>query len=113
MLVTADKEAALIFIMLFGHYPILRFYLQKIRIGFVRFILKTIIFNVCALSFFYMTVYIFGIEEMLEQMQDFGKYGGIFMLLICNVIFVLYDYNLDMFYHIYKKRFMPKFRRKK
>ena len=113
LLITADKEAALIFIMLFGHYPILRFYLQKIRLGLVRFILKMMIFNVCVLSFFYITVYIFGLKEMLEQFDDFGRYGGLIMLAVCNVIFILYDYNLEMFYYIYKKRLMPRFKRKK
>ena len=113
LLITADKEAALIFIMLFGHYPILRFYLQKMNFGILRFAVKLIIFNICVLSFFYMTVYIFGIKEMLEQFEEFGKYSGVIMLAMSNVIFLLYDYNLGMVYIIYREHFMPKFRRKK
>ncbi|MBR6386594.1 MAG: hypothetical protein IKS03_10840 [Ruminococcus sp.] len=113
LLITADKEAALIFIMLFGHYPILRFYLQKMHFKAVRFLIKIIIFNICVLSFFYITVYIFGIREMIEQFDEFGKYGGLIMLSVCNIIFVLYDYNLGMFWYLYKKHLMPKFKRKK
>ena len=113
LFITADKEAALIFIMLFGHYPILRYYLQKIKLSPIRFAAKMAVFNVCAVSFFYVTVYLFGIKEMLDDMSDFGKYGSYIMLAVCNVVFILYDINLDFVYKIYIKRLMPKFKRKR
>lgn len=113
MFITADKEAALIFIMLFGHYPLLRVGLEKIRLGFIRFILKLAVFNLCALAFFYVTVYLFGISEMLDEMSDFGRFGGIIFLIVCNVVFVLYDYVLEAVYKVYIKRLMPKFKVKR
>ncbi len=113
LFITADKEAALIFIMLFGHYPILRYYLQKIKLSPIRFAAKMAVFNVCAVSFFYVTVYLFGIKEMLDDMSDFGKYGSYIMFAVCNVVFILYDINLDFVYKIYIKRLMPKFKRKR
>ena len=112
LFITADKEAALLFIMLFGHYPILRFYLQKIRFGPIRLLLKQIVFNTCAIGFFYVTVYIFGIKQMIEDMNDFGKYGAIALLVLCNIIFLLYDFNLDVVYKVYIKRVMPRFKKK-
>ena len=111
--ITADKEAALIFIMLFGHYPILRFYLQKIRFKPLRFLLKQSVFNACALGFFYITVYVFGIKQMIEDMNDFGRYGSYALLAVCNVIFILYDLNLDTVYKVYIKRIMPRFKKKR
>ena len=113
LFITADKEAALIFIMLFGHYPILRYYLQKIKLSPLRFAVKLMIFNICAVSFFYVTVYIFGIKQMIEDMNDFGRYGSIALLVVCNVIFLLYDFNLDVVYKVYIKRIMPRFKRKR
>ena len=113
LFITADKEAALLFIMLFGHYPILRFYLQKIRFGPIRLLLKQIVFNTCAIGFFYVTVYIFGIKQMIEDMNDFGKYGAIALLVLCNIIFLLYDFNLDVVYKVYIKRVMPRFKKKR
>ena len=111
MFVTADKEAALIFIILFGHYPILRIYLHKIKFRWIRFILKLLIFNICAVSYFYVTVFIFGMRQMLEDMNDFGRYGALILLVIGNFIFVLYDFNLGSSYHLYLKRLLPKLRR--
>lgn len=113
LFITFDKEAALVFIMIFGHYPIIRPYIQKIRFRPIQAILKLVIFNVCALAYFYMTVYIFGIKEMLEEFDTFGKYGGLLMLGIADIVFVLYDINLSMLYKIYRKRLMPKFRKKR
>ena len=87
MIITFDKEAALIFIMLFGHYPILRLYIEKLRSKLLMLIIKLAVFNVCAVSYFYVTVYIFGIEEMVDEFERFGKYAMAVVLLICNLIF--------------------------
>ena len=113
MFITFDKEAALIFVMFFGHYPILRFYIEKIRSKLSKIIIKFTIFNVCIIGYFYVTVYLFGLKQMLDELNDFGKYGAVVMLVIVNIIFILYDYNLELCYKIYRARIMPKFRRKK
>lgn len=111
--ITADKESALVFIMLFGHFPILRLYIEKIRLKILRWLMKLVIFNVCAVSFFYTTVFIFGIDQMLEDMNDLGRYGAVIMLVLCNIIFVLYDLNMHILYYLYKRKFMPLLKRKK
>lgn len=113
LFVTFDKEASLIFIMLFGHYPIIRLYLKKINVNFLRNAVKFLIFNVCAVAYFYVTVYVFGLDQMLDEMGEMGRYGTYIMLAFCNLIFVLYDINLDLCYNIYKIKLMPKLRRKK
>ena len=106
LFVTFDKEAALVFIMVFGHYPIIRPYLQKLRFKPMILAAKLVIFNVCAIAYFYVTVYIFGLDE-------FGKYGAIVMLGMANAVFLLYDVNLSMIYKFYLKRLLPKFRKKR
>lgn len=111
--ITFDKEASLIFILFFGHYPILRFYIERISNRPVRNIIKLAVFNVCIIAYFYITVYLFGLTQLLEEFDDFGKYGGLVILVIVNVIFALYDYNLKVAHELYRKRLMPKFKRKK
>lgn len=112
MLITADKESALVFVMLFGHYPMVRMYLQKMKFRLLRFIIKAAVFNICAIAFFYVTVFIFGIDQMLTDMNDIGRYGGILFLALANVIFVLYDFNLGALYVLYIKQLLPKFHAK-
>lgn len=113
MFITFDKEAALIFIMFFGHYPILRFYIQKINIKPIRLAVKLLLFNICIIAFFYVTVYIFGLKEMLEEFDDLGKYGAYIMLGISNLVFLFYDFDLNYMYRLYRSRLMPKFRKKR
>ncbi|MBP5378937.1 MAG: hypothetical protein J6Y64_05300 [Ruminococcus sp.] len=111
LFITFDKEAALIFIMLFGHYPILRFYIQKIPLRFIRLLIKLLIYNVCIIGYFYVTVYILGVDDLLDEFGDFGKYGAYILLGITNLIFLVYDIDLDFMHNIYKRRIMPKFRK--
>lgn len=113
LFVTADKEASLVFIMIFGHFPIIRLHMEKIKLKLLRWLIKLAIFNACAISFFYVTVYIFGIREMLEEMNEYGRYGAVILLVLCNIIFVLYDLNLYLMYGIYKIKFMPLLRKKR
>lgn len=113
LFITADKEAALVFIMIFGHYPIIRIYIQKIKTGFIRFIIKEAVFNICASAFFYVTVFLFGIDEMLDDMHELGRYGAMILLGAANIMFILYDFNLGAVYTIYLKKLMPKFRIRK
>lgn len=113
MFITADKEAALIFVMLFGHYPIIRMYLDRIKLRGIRYVLKMAVFNLCAVAFFYVTVFLFGLDQMLEEMNEFGKYGNIIMLGLSNIVFVLYDFNLGAIYVLYLKKLMPKFMKRR
>ena len=113
LFITFDKEAALIFIMMFGHYPILRMYIKKIKLSVLRRIVKLVVFNACTLAYFYTTVFIFGLDEVLDEFDEIGRYGGIIILVLVNIVFILYDINLDALYFFYKKRIMPKFKRRR
>lgn len=113
LFITADKEASLVFIMLFGHYPILRLYCDRIKFGMLRYVVKAFIFNICSLAYFFITVFLFGIEQMLEDMNEMGKYGGAILLGLANILFVLYDFNLGAVYILYLKKLMPKFKKLK
>lgn len=109
--VTADKEAALVFIMVFGHYPVVRCCIEKIKSKTLRRFLKFLIFNVSVAAFYYTTVFLFGMQQMLEEMREIGRYGEIIMLGVANLLFLMYEYNLGFLYIMYKKRFRKKLRR--
>lgn len=113
MLITFDKEAALIFIMLFGHYPILRMYIDRLPVKLLRWIVKFAVFNICILAYFYTTVYIFGLQQLLDEFDEYGSHGAQIMLGIANIVFIMYDISLDSCRQIYEKRLAPKFRKKR
>jgi hypothetical protein len=108
LFVTPNKDAAFIFIMFFGHYPLLRPCLSRIRIRPAAYLLKALIFNVCIIAYFFMTVYLFGMDELLEEMGEFGKYGGLVLLGLANMMFASYDYLMDVAMEVYRKKVHPK-----
>lgn len=107
LFVVFDKEASLIFILFFGHYPLLRIFISKIKIPVLRYAVKLSVFNICVLAFFYLTVYVAGLTAMLEEINEMGKYGGAFMLILVNIFFIVYDFNISAFMILYRKRLKP------
>ncbi|MBR4626386.1 MAG: hypothetical protein IKO47_01530 [Ruminococcus sp.] len=113
MFITFDKEAALLFIMLFGHYPILRLYITKIPLKLLRCAVKLAVFNICVIGYFYVTVYIFGLDQMVDEFGEYGKYGAYIMLGMANCVLIMYDVSLEGAYVMYRRRLAPKFKRKR
>lgn len=108
LFITPNKDAALIFIMFFGHYPLLRPALSKIKPRLLSFALKVLFFNVCIILYFVLTVFVFGATELLEEMGEMGKYGGIILLCTANLMFSSYDYLMELARELYQKKLHPK-----
>lgn len=108
--VTFDKEAALLYIMLFGHYPIIKKYLDTIKIKLLRFITKIIIFNTCIISEIFITIKVLGISEFYEEINKKGSIYIYEFLLIMNFICLSYDYSLKGIFILYNKKLKPRLR---
>ncbi len=108
LFVTYDKEAALIFILFFGIYPILHRYLNRISPRLLRIAVKLLLFNSSMVLYFYINVYLFGLTDLIEAFEDFGKYGGAILLFILNPFFLMYDYSLCNLCLIYLHRLKPR-----
>lgn len=108
LFVTYDKEAALIFILFFGHYPITYRYLNKIPSKLLRLPVKLLVFNGCMVLFYHINVYLFGLQELMEAAADFGKYGAVILLAAMNPFFLMYDYSLDGMCELYRRILKPR-----
>ncbi|MBR1528252.1 MAG: hypothetical protein IJ642_02980 [Oscillospiraceae bacterium] len=108
LFVTYDKEAALIFILFFGCYPLIRYYMKKIKAKPLRTILKLVLFNLSMIIYFYLNTYLFGMQELLEELQEYGKHAGKIMLILLNPFFLMYDTSLDGLCEIYLKVLKPR-----
>ncbi len=107
LLLLNNKETALFYVLFFGYYPILRIYIQKIKLKSVRIILKLILFNVSMTAVQLILVYILNIPFD----NIFGKLGIILFALALNFIFVLYDITYDKLLIIYDRKFRRKIER--
>lgn len=112
--VTPDKEAAILFIMFFGYYPILRRVLdQKVNKKLIRLIIKLLIFNAAITVSVYLITEIFGVYNLIDE---FGFLGDNFILIlygIANALFLFYDMTLKLLEDSYVGWFRKVYLRKK
>ncbi|MBQ3519556.1 MAG: hypothetical protein IKJ63_07360 [Clostridia bacterium] len=99
----SDKEAAVMFILFFGYYPMLRsVFEKKIKLKAVRYILELLIYNVAIALSVIVCMYVFGVDY--DDFGDFGKYSLLITAVLMNVIFVLYDFLVDKLILAYRLR---------
>ncbi len=103
-IVTFDKEAALMFILFFGYYPILRMYLEKLPLKLVKMLLKQILFNLFLIADYWITVYVLGLPTFEDTVFS------MFVILIVsgNLLFIMYDRLLSRMHWFYERVFLRK-----
>lgn len=100
--ITGETEAKLLYVLFLGYYPILKSLIEKINKQVVEWVLKIICFNLAAITFYYVSSMLFAVS--FDDLGDFGKYGAIIFLSICNIVFVIYDIGISRVacYYIFK-----------
>ena len=112
LILTPDKEAMLMFIMFFGHYPITKTRLERIKIRPLRWLAKFLVFNVCVVAAYLIIIYVFQMPDVLTEMGSFGKYSVLVLLGLGNVVFLVYDFALTQVIRVYVDWFRPRFLRR-
>lgn len=95
MLFVADKECAILFVLFFGYYPILKLKMDGLRSRVLKIILKTLLFNGAVVVSQYLVVYVLGVP--FELIEGLGKWTVPLLLLLANCMFWLYDWMLFQF----------------
>lgn len=107
ILLLNDKEAALIYIMFFGYYPIIKPLLESHLPKILEYISKFLIFNVSIIAATLMAIYVFNIP--LEDVEKHGMKVIPILLLMANVMFLLYDFTLTQLVELYLKKMQKGF----
>lgn len=113
LFVTFDKESSIMFIFLFGLYPILKTMFDKIKPKFLRGFFKLLYYNVSVTIAFQITFKLFGMEELADQMNQYFQHGMLILLITTNPVFLMYDYVLGNLIEIYYKKLKPKISKNK
>ena len=102
----AETESKLIYIALFGFYPILKCLIEKIGKPFAEWIIKFLLFNTCVVTMYF----VFSELLMLsfEDMGSLAEYGAIILLILGNIVFVIYDIAVSKLACVYLGRFHAK-----
>ena len=104
LIVTFDKEAALMFILFFGYYPIVRLNIQKITVRPLRLLCKLLLLNAFLVADYFLTVYVLG----LPTFEDDGNVMLLSLAAAFNAVFLLYDRLLGNMDWLYRRLFVKK-----
>lgn len=111
-IMTPDKEAMLMFVAFFGHYPITKLLIERLRSKPLRVVLKLICFNLCVVLGYLVIIYLLRMPDVLTEFGEFGKYSVYILLGLGNLLFVVYDIALTNIMCAYIGWFRPRFLRK-
>ena len=112
LLITPNKEAVVLFIMFLGYYPIIKSLLERKKSRAYEWILKVLGFNISIIIAYQIIIRAFGMTDALDQFGNFGRYGALFLLVLGNIVFVIYDIALTKVISAYINSFRPKILRK-
>lgn len=106
VLVTAEPETKILYICLFGFYPIVKAIVERINKLPLEWIIKLLVFNICAIVYYKLSVSLLGIS--FEELGVIGKYGLYIFWVAANIVFVLYDIAVSRMSVFYIARLHPK-----
>lgn len=109
ILLIADKEAAVMYIMFFGYYPILKAVFEKHFNQILSWVFKLLVFNAAMVIAFLIVTYVFHIP--FEEMETYGKSAAFILLGAGNLVFVIYDFALSNLIKLYNFRWRRHFRK--
>lgn len=98
-LLAPDREAALIYTLFFGYYPVLLPVLEQIRNKAAKWGAKLLLFNAMCVAEAALSVYVLGIPW--ENIGPLGKATPIVLLAMANLVLVLYDRALKGLIAVY------------
>ncbi len=109
MLLLGNKEPAIMYLMFFGYYPIIKSILENRLKGIFCWIIKYFIFNVSIISSYFVVTKVFMIS--FDDIKEFGKFALPILLLAGNVLFFMYDILLTRLVSMYIYRWQKHIKR--
>ncbi len=112
VLLVPSKESAVLYVMLFGYYGIVKSKLEQLKSRAVEWVLKFAVFNAAVLISYFGMIYIFGMTALLDEFSEYGKYAVYAFWAAGNAVFLLYDIAFSRLITYYVNIFRPKYLKK-
>lgn len=97
LLLIPDKFAVIPFVIFFGVYGVIKFYIEKLHQWILEFVLKLIFFNICAAVLF-----LFANQFLIKSIPT--RFPWWIILIVAEVVFILYDYIYTLFVQYYNDK---------
>ena len=110
MILIPVKEAAVLYTVFFGYYPILKQILEKkIHVRLIEWCVKIVLFVVIMFAAYYLMIRFMGIE--FDEIDKYGRAAIPLLLLVGTAAFVGYDFCLTLFVGEYLRRWQKRFKK--
>ena len=104
-LLFCEPEAMLMYVFLFGYYPILKVIIERIDKPFIEWPIKILVLNAVVIFVYSVVAKLFGVD--MSDMGDFGKYSTVILLVLANIVFVVYDITVSKMSWFYIEKIHP------
>lgn len=94
LLISPDKESAVLFIAFFGYYPILKVYVDMLKSKALRCLIKLVSFNASIVASYWLLMNVFGLVDVTDFVGEYSHTLVWAFLAAANVVFLMYDYAL-------------------
>lgn len=108
LIVIADKELMLLFVLLMGYYPMLKRHIDKLRLRPVKWVIKLGIFCAAISLMYFILLVLFPVKEIAADFAGMGDIMLIILAVLAIFTFILFDILLDRLKIIYIKKLRPK-----
>ena len=104
-----EPEAMLMYVFMFGYYPILKAALERINMPILEWPIKIVFFNLVVVLVYSFIANLFGVY--ISDDMDFGKYTILIVLLLGNAVFIVYDITVSKMAAFYFYAIQPKIKK--
>lgn len=107
LMMVPDREAVLLFVMLMGYYPMVKPFFDRFKFP-LSLLIKLVFCCVIIIAFYYATIYVLGVPDLLNELERFGEfaaYAGLALGIFC---FFMYDFLLTQVLELYMHWLRPK-----
>lgn len=111
--ITPDKEAATLFIIFFGYYPIIFPKIDRLHFRPLRGLIKLGIFNSAIVVWYKVITFVFGMYDLMRDFAFLGSFALPVIFVVINLVFLLYDYTIRAVENVYVNWFRPTYFGKK
>lgn len=104
-----DKEAAFFFLFI-GHYPLLKWEIERCKGKAKKLVLKLLVFNVSIMTMYAMLGYVLGMHAVVAEFGEMNAATLIVFALMLNLCLFMYDRLIFPLMILYDKKLRPKLR---
>jgi hypothetical protein len=102
LLLVPDKEAALLFSLILGPYPLLRSYFNRISLKPFRIAAKLLFFNLLVTLGYFLLLFVLAPATFATGASDFNTITLLILLGMSNFVFLIYDAFLQRIAFLYE-----------